>query len=138
MRILGLLLASLLALAAAPVPAGRTVYRHAALIDGTGAPLRRDVAVVVAGERIVAVVPDGTLTPRQLRGARVVDLSGKYLLPGLIDSHQHIATPPERAKALALPAGEPRQHAQRGADGEAGAGLSARRLSSDQAGGDDG
>jgi imidazolonepropionase-like amidohydrolase len=102
MRILALLLASLLTLAAAPVPAVRTVYRHAALIDGTGAPLRRDMAVVVAGERIASVVRDRALTLRQLRGARVVDLSGKYLLPGLIDSHQHIATPPERAKALAL------------------------------------
>src|SRR4051794_38566753 len=33
----------------------RIVYRHAALIDGTGAPLRADMAVVTDGERIVAV-----------------------------------------------------------------------------------
>ena len=34
-------------------------------------------------------------------GARVVDLSGKFLLPGLIDSHEHLATPPNRRQAEA-------------------------------------
>jgi imidazolonepropionase-like amidohydrolase len=99
MRRLLLLLLPLFAVAAAPP---RTVYRHAVLIDGTGAPPRRDMAVVVEGERIAAVVPDARLTRRALAGARQVDLTGRYLLPGLIDSHQHIATPPERAKALAI------------------------------------
>jgi hypothetical protein len=37
-----------------------------------------------------------------LAGARIVDLSGRYLLPGLIDSHQHLATPPDRPEAEAL------------------------------------
>jgi hypothetical protein len=100
MRFLPLLLLTLILAAAAPPQ--RTIYRHAALIDGTGAPLRRDMAVAVEGERIAAVVPDKRLTRRQLARARVVDLSGKYLLPGLIDSHQHIATPPDRARALAV------------------------------------
>jgi imidazolonepropionase-like amidohydrolase len=94
-----LLLLALWLAAAAPPP--RTVYRHAALIDGTGAPLRPDMAVAVEGERIAAVLPDRALTRRGLAGARVVDLAGRFLLPGLIDSHQHVATPPERAKAVA-------------------------------------
>src|SRR5438309_3190241 len=101
MRALALLLASLLVAAAGQAPQ-RTIYRHAALIDGTGAPLRRDMAVVVEGRRIAAVMSDSALTRRRLEGARLVDLSGRYLLPGLIDNHQHIATPPERTKALAL------------------------------------
>ena len=42
----------------------RTVYRHAALIDGTGAPLKGDMAVITDGERIVDVVPDRALTAR--------------------------------------------------------------------------
>jgi imidazolonepropionase-like amidohydrolase len=103
MRILALLAlfaASLLLAAAAP-PA-RTIYRHAALIDGTGAPVRRDMAVAVEGERIAAVLPDRLLSRRRLAGARVVDLAGLYLLPGLIDSHVHLATPPDRPRALAL------------------------------------
>ncbi|MBV9930301.1 MAG: amidohydrolase family protein [Alphaproteobacteria bacterium] len=100
-RLVLLLLAAWLAVAAAPPTAPqRTVYRHAALIDGTGAPLRRDMAVVVAGERIAWVGPDARLG-RRLAGARVVDLAGRFLMPGLIDSHQHLATPPDRPQALA-------------------------------------
>jgi imidazolonepropionase-like amidohydrolase len=100
MRRLALVLFALLPGLAAP-PA-RTLYRHAALIDGTGAPVRRDMAVAVEGDRIVAVLPDRRLARRQLDGARVVDLSGRFLLPGLIDSHVHLATPPDRPRALAV------------------------------------
>jgi imidazolonepropionase-like amidohydrolase len=79
----------------------RIVYRHAALIDGTGAPLRTDMAVVTDGETIAAVLPDHALSRAQLAGAEQVDLGGRYLLPGLIDSHQHLATPPDRPAAEA-------------------------------------
>lgn len=85
-----------------PPQAGtRVVYRHAALIDGTGGPLRADMAVITDGERISAVVPDRSLTATQLKAARQIDLAGKYLLPGLIDTHQHLATPPDRPEAEA-------------------------------------
>ncbi len=87
----------------APAKAGeRVVYRGATLIDGTGARPRRDMAVVTDGERIVAVLPARRLTPEQVSGARIVDLAGRWLLPGLIDSHQHLATPPLPARAQAL------------------------------------
>jgi imidazolonepropionase-like amidohydrolase len=79
----------------------RIIYRHATLIDGTGAAARRDVAVITRGPLIEAVVADAALTPAQREGARTVDLSGRFLLPGLIDSHQHMATPPNRARAEA-------------------------------------
>jgi len=84
-----------------PTSGTRLVYRHAELIDGTGHALERDMAVVTDGERIAMVMPDRQLTSTQLQGARQVDLTGKYLLPGLIDSHQHLATPPDRVEAEA-------------------------------------
>jgi imidazolonepropionase-like amidohydrolase len=87
----------------APARAGeRVVYRGATLIDGTGAAPRPNMAVITDGERIAAVLPAAALTPAQLAGARQVDLAGRYLLPGLIDSHQHMATPPNAARARAL------------------------------------
>jgi imidazolonepropionase-like amidohydrolase len=86
----------------APAENERIVYRHATLIDGTGAPARRDMAVVTRGAEIEAVVADAALTPAQTEGAQTVDLTGRYLLPGLIDSHQHMATPPNPARARAL------------------------------------
>jgi imidazolonepropionase-like amidohydrolase len=102
---LALLISALLLLGGAPYEPPnadmRTVYRHAALIDGTGAALRADMAVITDGERIKAVLPDSGLTAAQLENAKQVDLTGKFLLPGYIDSHQHLATPPDRPEALA-------------------------------------
>jgi imidazolonepropionase-like amidohydrolase len=86
---------------APPADAERIVYRHATLIDGTGAAPRRDMAVITSGQRIEAVLADRALTPAQREGARIVDLTGRFLLPGLIDSHQHMATPPNRVRAEA-------------------------------------
>lgn len=91
------------ALAGAPAwsaePPPATIYRHAHLIDGSGGPVRPGMSVLVEGERIKAVAPDAELNAPA--GARVVDLSGKYLAPGLIDSHEHLATPPNRRAAEA-------------------------------------
>jgi imidazolonepropionase-like amidohydrolase len=76
-------------LAAQTAPAAETVVLRAArLIDGTGAAPVRDAAVVVTGNRIVAVGPaTGVQVPRD---ARVIDLGDATLLPGLIDMHTHL------------------------------------------------
>ena len=87
---------------APPGDDGRVIYRGATLIDGTGAQPRADMAVITRGETIEAVLPASQLSPAVAGSAQVVDLRGKYLLPGLIDSHQHLATPPNRARAEAL------------------------------------
>jgi imidazolonepropionase-like amidohydrolase len=101
-------LAAVSAYAAEPQPAfaplatgKRVVYRHVGLIDGIGSGLRPDMAVVTNGPLIEAVLPDSQLGARG-RGAEIVDLKGRFLLPGLIDSHQHLATPPNRRQAEAL------------------------------------
>src|SRR5690349_2595792 len=100
---MGLFSLSFLIMAAAPYRPSetgtRTVYRHATLIDGRSPVARPDIAVVTDGEKIVAVLPDRNLTKAQLAGAQEVDLTGKYLLPGFIDTHQHLATPPNRPVA---------------------------------------
>src|SRR3546814_17010127 len=64
--------------------------------------MRPDMVVVTNGQRIEAVLPNAELSPEMMAGAEVVDLGGQYLLPGLIDSHQHLATPPDRRRAEAL------------------------------------
>ncbi|SEG26322.1 Imidazolonepropionase [Actinacidiphila yanglinensis] len=87
----------------APAPAGAVVlYRGATVIDGTGAPGRPGTTVVVDGERIVEVAADAEVDPADYAGAELVDLAGAFLIPGLIDSHQHLATPPNRPVAEAV------------------------------------
>lgn len=86
----------------APATDERIVYRHATLIDGSGGAPRRDMAVITLGPWIEAVMADSALPAEQTAEALTVDLTGRFLLPGLIDSHQHLATPPNRARAEAF------------------------------------
>jgi predicted amidohydrolase YtcJ len=52
-------------------------------------PNVRAGALAVEGERIVAVGSDREILEFDLAGAKIVDLHGKTVLPGLIDSHVH-------------------------------------------------
>ena len=63
------------------------VIKHVRLIDGTGKPAIENAAVVIEGEKIMAVLRDGA-APIPV-GATVIDASGKSILPGLIDVHVH-------------------------------------------------
>jgi imidazolonepropionase-like amidohydrolase len=67
------------------------VLTGATVIDGTGRAPMPNATVVVAGGTIAAVFPAGTrpMPP----GARVVHLGGRYIVPGLIDSHVHVTYP---------------------------------------------
>ncbi|MBV8667258.1 MAG: amidohydrolase family protein [Burkholderiaceae bacterium] len=79
----------------------KVVYRGATLIAGNGQPARADMAIVVDGERIAAIVPAAQLDAALTKGAEMVDVGSSYVLPGLIDSHVHYATHPDRAYAEA-------------------------------------
>jgi len=61
------------------------------LIDGTGAPPLVTSVIVVRDGRIVAAGPTGrTNIPA---GAQRISLRGKFVIPGLINSHGHVNTP---------------------------------------------
>lgn len=63
-----------------------TALVGASIIDGTGAPARSGLAVLVRDGRIL----DVTAAERLPEGAQRVDLTGLTLLPGLIDTHVHL------------------------------------------------
>jgi imidazolonepropionase-like amidohydrolase len=65
------------------------VFEHASVFDSARATLRPATTVVVAGGRIAAVGPDGTVA--RPSGAEVIDASGKTLIPGLWDMHAHLS-----------------------------------------------
>ncbi|MFL5540052.1 MAG: amidohydrolase family protein [Longimicrobiaceae bacterium] len=66
----------------APVPA--FALTHATVIDGTGAPPRRDATVVMRGGR-VECVGDCRIAP----DVEVIDARGRWIVPGLVDAHVH-------------------------------------------------
>lgn len=67
--------------------AGRIAFRNASLFDSRRGVMRRDATVVVEGERIAHVA---FRQKTKIADARVYDLKGKALLPGLIDCHVHV------------------------------------------------
>jgi len=63
------------------------VLTHASIIDVTGAAPRRDTTVVITGDRISAIGDTANISVPA--DARVVDATGKFLIPGLWDMHVH-------------------------------------------------
>ena len=67
---------------------GLLVIRNGDLFDSEAAAIREGMTVVIEGERITAVGPEGTVpVPAD---ATIVDATGKTVLPGLWDMHGHL------------------------------------------------
>lgn len=60
-------------------------YVGATLIDGTKATPVEDATVLIHGRKIVAVGKEVEIPA----GAEIVDVAGKWIVPGLIDAHAH-------------------------------------------------
>jgi imidazolonepropionase-like amidohydrolase len=66
-----------------------TVLKPERVFDGTGAAPKKNTIVVISGSKIVYVGSEGGIhIPAD---AHYVDLLGKTVLPGLVDSHIHLA-----------------------------------------------
>lgn len=77
--------------AQAPPSAPRaTIVRAARLIDGVSDAVRQSHALLVEGDRILAVGPAAEVARRAPAGAVELDLGDATLLPGLIDAHTHL------------------------------------------------
>jgi imidazolonepropionase-like amidohydrolase len=102
---LGLCLAAASLRAADPPAPTRVAVRAARLIDGRGGPPIAPAVVLIENDRIVAVGPALAIPP----GARVIDLGGATLLPGLIDMHDHLTGVPENLGYSGLAVSVPRE-----------------------------
>lgn len=66
-----------------------TVLQNVTLIDGTGADPPSGMTIVVNGNRIEAIGPDGSM--RFPEGSLVYEAGGRCALPGFVDAHLHTA-----------------------------------------------
>jgi len=57
------------------------------LIDGSGSPARHNDAILIEGGKIKAIGPGAGRRPP--KDARLIDATGKWILPGLVDGHVH-------------------------------------------------
>lgn len=60
---------------------------HVRVIDGTGAAPREDQTIIIDGDRISRSGPSASVTPPA--GARVLDLRGHTVTPGIVGLHEH-------------------------------------------------
>lgn len=63
-----------------------TAFTGATVWDGTGAPPVANATLLVGDGRIVSIEAGGEVPG----GAEEVDLTGRYVVPGLIDTHSHL------------------------------------------------
>lgn len=79
-------------------PFKQLIIKDALIIDGTGAPPQGPVTIVVEGDRIASIVGSGMQGAHGEvsdpgPGTHVIDAAGKYVIPGMIDSHAHFGSP---------------------------------------------
>jgi imidazolonepropionase-like amidohydrolase len=64
--------------------APKVVLQHVEVIDGTGAPPRADQSITIEGGKITAIGPMSATD-----GAKVLDLRGYSVMPGIVGMHDH-------------------------------------------------
>ena len=72
---------------------GIIVLKGATVIDGTGDPPRPNTTIIIDGSRIAALSSNATANAeiRSSAAKNILDLTGKYIMPGLFDMHAHVA-----------------------------------------------
>jgi len=90
MRATLLVVFAVAALVSGRAAAQTTALTHATVIDGTGAAPQRDITIVMENGRIREMAPGLAAPPN----ATVVDLTGKFVVPGIINGHGHVGPPP--------------------------------------------
>lgn len=69
---------------------------HARVIDGTGAPAAENQTIIIRDGKIQMVGPSTAAALQPPPDARVIDLAGKTVMPGLVMMHEHLFFPAGR------------------------------------------
>jgi imidazolonepropionase-like amidohydrolase len=69
----------------------RLLIKNGTLIDGSGRDPVMNTLIVVEENRIAHIGPPEAVAHPERPGDRIIDATGKFILPGLIDAHCHIS-----------------------------------------------
>lgn len=86
----------LFALQQGPIPQPHLALTRANVVDVASGAISRGVTVVLRGGRIERIGPEPAPA-----GAEVLDVGGRYLVPGLMDAHTHLDNLAAAKRALA-------------------------------------
>ncbi len=89
-RAILIMVVGIAAAVAAEPPPKTVIYLGATLIDATVPAPRQSMAIITAGDRIVAVRSAAGFVPQE--GDEVLDVRNKFIVPGLVNTHVHLAT----------------------------------------------
>lgn len=99
LSLVGLCVAALLTGAVAQQPGPAIVLPNVTVIDGTGAAPRQAMTIVVREGRIAEIFETGEREPPA--GARTLATDGRFVTPGFIDTHVHLAANDRPASIVA-------------------------------------
>src|SRR3712207_1677677 len=71
---------------------GPVILEGATLIDGTGSPPSYNSLVIIKDERILTVTDKAKYTATYPKDSAIINLTGRFLVPGLFDMHAHVAS----------------------------------------------
>ncbi len=84
--------AAVVVLAGGAIAQPTTVLHNATLIDGTGSPPQPNMTITIRSGQIFSIspTPQGTTFMDLAVGSQMVDLTGKFVTPGIINGHGHV------------------------------------------------
>ena len=87
--------AAVVVLAGGAIAQPTTVLHNATLIDGTGSPPQPNMTITIRSGQIFSIspTPQGTTFMDLAVGSQMVDLTGKFVTPGIINGHGHVGPP---------------------------------------------
>ncbi|MEZ4850592.1 MAG: amidohydrolase family protein [Bacteroidia bacterium] len=89
LRLFTTFIVSIIAMTSAMAQLKTIVFTHANVIDGKSDSVIKDVTLIISNGKI-REIKNGRMGMD--RNARIFDLKGKYIMPGLIDAHVHLGS----------------------------------------------